>query len=173
MCLRSNYFQKKRRSRFKERHIVEFTMNKEFSRVHSAGNIIVSAAFIVAGFACVIAKTPVSVNILGCSAIILGLVLMFMLKSARKDKETGIFYKEKIKYYPSGRQEEILNALKTNPASVDWTESGSEEGLKVDIYYSKAGNKAYVQCFRFVPYEYQVCSDWFELDLDKSGNLAD
>ncbi len=148
-------------------------MNKEFLRVRSTGNALISGALIVAGLACVIAKTPVSVNILGCSAIILGLVLTFMLKSARKDKDTGIMYEEKIKYYPSKRQEELLNALKTDPSSVDWTENGSEEGLKVDVYSSKASNKVYVQCYRFVPYEYQVCSDWFEFDLDKSGNLAD
>jgi hypothetical protein len=148
-------------------------MNKEFSRVRSTGNIIVSCACIFAGLACVILKTPVSVNILGCCAIILGLVLLFMLKSLRKDKDTGICYKEKIKYYPAKRQDEIIDALKGDAASFDWTESGNEEGTRVDIYFSKAANKAYVQCYHFVPYEYQVCSDWFELQLDKTGNLAE
>ena len=148
-------------------------MNKEFSRTRSAKDIITSVAFIVIGFTCVILKTPVAVNILGCSAIILGIVLFCMLKSCRKDKETGICYTEKLKYYPSKRQEEILNALKTDPSSIDWTESGSEEGIKVDIYSSKAADKVYVQCYRFIPYEYQVCSDWFEFPQGKCGNLAD
>lgn len=146
-------------------------MNKEFSRVSSAKDIIISTVLIIAGLACVILKTPVSINILGCSVIVLGLVLLFMLKSSRKDKETGIAYTEKLKYYPAKRQEEILNALKSDPASIDWTESGNEEGVRVDIYYNKAQNKAFVQCYRFIPYEYQVCSDWFELQLDKCGNL--
>ena len=146
-------------------------MNKEFSRTRSAQDIAISVILIIAGLACVICKTPVGVNILGCCAIILGIVLFCMLKSCRKDKDSGICYKLKIKYYPAKRQEEILNALKTDPSSIDWTESGSEEGLRVDIFYSKAGNKAFVQCYKYVPYEYQVLSDWFELPLDKTGNL--
>ena len=146
-------------------------MNKEFSRVRSANDIIISVVLVVAGFTCVILKTPVGINILGCCAIILGIVLFCMMKSCRKDKDTGICYKQKIKYYSSKRQEEILNALKGNPASIDWTESGNEEGTRVDIFYCKASNKAFVQCYHYVPYEYQVCSDWFELPLDKCGNL--
>ncbi len=148
-------------------------MNKEFSRTRSAKDIIISLALVIAGFACVLFKTPVGVNILGCCAIILGIVLFCMLKSCRKDTETGICYKLKTKYYPAKRQEEVLNALKTDPSSIDWTESGTEEGLRADIFCSKAKNRVFVQCYRYIPYEYQVCSDWFELPLDKCGNLAE
>ena len=58
-------------------------MNKEFSRTRSAKDIIISLALVIAGFACVLLKTPVGVNILGCCAIILGIVLFCMLKSCR------------------------------------------------------------------------------------------
>lgn len=147
-------------------------MTKEFSRARSIRDFVLSAGLIIIGLLCVVFKIPVSVNILGCCIIILGLVLLFMLKSLRKDPETGIKYHFKTKYYPSKRKDEILKALSGNAgSSIDWSETREEESLRVDIYYNTAANKAFIQCFEFIPYEYRCCSDWFELDLDKSGNL--
>jgi len=147
-------------------------MTKEFSRARSTRDLVLSVLLIVVGLLCVVFKTPVSVNILGCCIIILGLVLLFMLKTLRKDSETGLKYYFKTRFYPAKRKDEVLKALSGNAGTIDWSESGgAEESLRVDIYYNRAANKAYIQCFEFIPYEYRSCSDWFEVDLDKSGNL--
>ena len=66
------------------------------------------------------------------------------------------------------------NIVVTNndPAGFDWSESGSEESFRLDIYSSRQNNTVFVHCFEFRPYEYISCSDWYKIDLDKSGNLT-
>lgn len=148
-------------------------MNKEFSRVRSGRDILISSLLIIVGATCVILPTGVSVNILGCCLAIFGIVLLFMLKTQRKDIESGIRYKLKIKYYSPKRKDEILKALSDRPSGIDWFENGSEEGLRLDIFYSKAADKVFVRCYEYIPYEYQSCSDWFALKMSETGNLTD
>ena len=94
------------------------------------------------------------------------------IKTERKDKETGIHYNLIHKYYPKSRKNELLAALAGDPAAFDWTESENEESLRMDVFYSKSANTAFVHCYEYIPYEYLSCSDWFKFDLDKSGNLC-
>ena len=99
-------------------------------------------------------------------------MLFCVLKTERKDKETGIHYNLIHKYYPKSRKNELLAALAGDPAAFDWTESENEESLRMDVFYSKSANTAFVHCYEYIPYEYLSCSDWFKFDLDKSGNLC-
>ena len=147
-------------------------MEKKFSRVRSTRDTVLSAVLILAGLACILVPSSIAISILGCFILIVGIVLMCVLKTVRKDKETGINYHLKHKFYPKARKSEILAALGTDPANHDWTESGSEESLRVDVYYSQQHNSVFVHCFEYIPYEYISCSDWYKIDLDKSGNLT-
>lgn len=147
-------------------------MNKEFSRVRSARDLVLSSVLALAGAACILVPSSIAISILGCFILVVGIVLLCVLKTERKDKETGIHYNIMHRYYPKARKAELLGALASDPASHDWTESGSEESFRVDIYYSKAANTVFVHCFEFIPYEYLSCSDWFKFDLDKCGNLC-
>ena len=83
-----------------------------------------------------------------------------MLKSARVDKETGIKYKRIVKYFPSEKKEDIINALSSDPQKFNWSEKDDSEGVMVDIYYNLKVNKVYVHCFKYIPYEYCSCSDY-------------
>lgn len=147
-------------------------MEKKFSRVRSTRDTVLSAVLIIAGIACVATPTPISINILGCFITLFGLVLMFMLKSERKDTDTGLRYHEITKYFSSDKKADILKALETDPASFNWSETDSAEGIKLDIYYNKSRGTVFVQCAQYIPYEYIPCSDWYELQLDHTGNLT-
>ncbi len=146
-------------------------MNKEFTRVRSARDIVLSSILLLAGLACILVPSSMAISILGCFITIIGIVLFCVLKSLRKDKETGICYNIAHKYYPKARKTEILNALANDPAGFDWSESGSEESFRLDIYSSRQNNTVFVHCFEFIPYEYISCADWFKLELDKCGNM--
>ena len=64
-------------------------MNKEFSRVRSARDIVLSSVLLLAGLACILVPSSMAISILGCFITIIGIVLFCVLKSLRKDKETG------------------------------------------------------------------------------------
>lgn len=147
-------------------------MNKEFTRTRSARDLVLSIVLVLAGLACILVPSSIAISILGCFITIIGIVLLSVLKTLRKD-ETGACFKIKHKYYPKAGKKEILAALDSDPAARDWTEPGTaEESLRLDIYYSKETNTVYVHCFEFIPYEYLSCSDWYKFDLDKCGNLC-
>ena len=146
-------------------------MDKIFSRTRSTRDIMVSAGLVIAGIAIVAVPSAVSVNILGAFLCFVGLVTFFMLKSARVDKETGIKYKRIVKYFPSEKKDDIINALSSDPQKFNWSEKDDSEGIMVDIYYNLKLNKVYVHCLKYIPYEYCSYSDWYELDADKCGNM--
>ena len=77
-----------------------------------------------------------------------------------------------LKYFPASRKAEILEALKTDPSKMDWSETEAGNGLKVDIYINKKNNLVFVHCAEYIPYSYQDCSDWFAFSLDQVGNLT-
>ena len=134
-------------------------MNKEFTRVRSARDLVLSLVLTLAGLACILVPSSIAVSILGCFITIVGIVLLCVLKSVHR-------------FYPKARKKEILEALAGDPSAHDWTESGSEESLRLDVYSCRENNTVYVHCFEFIPYEYLSCSDWFKFDLDKCGNLC-
>ncbi len=135
-------------------------------------DLIVSFVMIIGGTALVFIPTNIGISILGCCFAVLGLILVFTLKSHHKDIESGIKYNLKIKYYHARRKDEILKALAERADILDWTEEENSEGLRLDIYYNCAANKVFARCYKYIPYEYQACSDWFCLDMDKCGNLT-
>ncbi len=147
-------------------------MNKEFCRCRSVRDIVVSTVFIVAGIALLLIPTNIGISILGACFALIGLILILTLRTNHKDMESGICYKMKSKYYHSSRKEEILKALASKPESVNWDEEPNAEGLRLDIYYNSATNKVFAICHKYIPYEYLPCSDWFCIDMDKSGNLT-
>lgn len=134
--------------------------------------MVLSAILVAAGVVCLLLPTPISVNILGGSVVLIGLVLAFMLKTERKDTDTGIRYKKMTKFFSSDKKAEIIQALERDAATFNWTEQDSAEGLKVDIFYNREKDKAFVQCSQYIPYEYIPCSDWYELPVGKTGNLT-
>ncbi len=146
-------------------------MKKDFKRVHSALDIIIASVLVVAGVVTVAIPSAVGVNILGCCLAFCGIVLFFTTKSGYKDCESGVCFSKKTKYFPASRKAEILEALKNDPSKMDWSETESGNGLKVDAYVNKKQDMVFVHCSEYIPYNYQDCSDWFTFNIEKTGNL--
>ena len=146
-------------------------MEKTFIRVRSVKDIVISASLIILGSILVALPTGAGVNIAGFFMIFAGLILFFILKSGYKDTETGISYKKKEYYFQQAMNAPISAALASKPESIDLGEANKGNAIKLDIYYSKASGKAYLQLFEYIPYKYEPCSKSYEHELSKVEKL--
>ncbi len=146
-------------------------MEKEFERVRSLRDIIISAAMTVVGIVLIVLPTSVSVNIFGTCLAVPGVLMLLFLKTDYRDADTGMHFRRLIKYYPASMKAEILAALKSDPSKEDWTERSAADGLMLDIYAGRGGDKVFVRVSEFIPYSYEPCSEWFVYDENKVASL--
>lgn len=142
-------------------------MNKEFTRVRSTKDITISAVLTIAGAMLVALPTSASINIAGFFMIFAGIILFLTLKTAYKDTATAVRYCKKEHFFAQSMRQEVLDAIASNPESVNLTEEDKGNGIRLDIYYSKESGKAYIQLFEYIPYKYEPCSRIYEFDLNK------
>ena len=145
-------------------------MEKNFIKVRSTKDIIISATLIIAGIVCILIPSGVSLNILGALLIAAGLFLVFALKTACKDPETGKVYKKIERFFPQSKKDALLTALKSDLTSIDLQEEDKGTGLRADIYYD-GKDSVFVQLYEYVPYQYQVCSPCFEFTAEHAQKL--
>lgn len=146
-------------------------MEKTFVRVHSIKDIVVFISLLALG--CILVAIPASdaVNITGFFLLFAGAILALVLKNGYKDVETAAKYHKKERYFQQTMHTTIANAIASKPDSIDLSEENKGNAIKLDIYYSKATGKAYIQLFEYVPYTYQPCSKMYEYDLSKINKL--
>ena len=140
-------------------------MEKTFIRVRSVKDIVISASLTISGSILVALPTGAGVNIAGFFMIFAGLILFFILKSGYKDTETGISYKKKEYYFQQAMNAPISASLASKPESIDLGEANKGNAIKLDIYYSNASGKAYLQLFEYIPYKYEPCSKMYEYEI--------
>lgn len=143
-------------------------MEKNFIRVRSIKDIIISSLLIIAGCILVSITSSDSVNIAGFFLILAGLALAFILKTAYKDSDSGEKFMKKERYFSQEMHEKLKSAL-TCPTSLDPDLENRGSSLRLDIYYSKS--KVYVQLFEYVPYKYEPCSAIHEHSFEKANKL--
>ena len=51
------------------------------------------------------------------------------------------------------------------------SEEDKGNAIRLDVYYSKASGKAYLQLFEYVPYKYEPCTKVYEYEIAKVGKL--
>lgn len=147
-------------------------MEKEFVRAHSLRDITVSVVLLVAGIALIVMPKSIPVNIVGTCLAIPGLLLLLFLRTDYKDPETNLRFRRKIKYYPASKKNEILAALKSEPAKYSWVEDSYSDGVMIDVYAGKNVDKVFAHVSEFIPYSYVPCSEWFTFDHKSAGELA-
>lgn len=146
-------------------------MEKEFSRVRSAADIVISLLLIVCGGLLVALHTSTSVNIVGFFMIFAGLILILVLKSSyRLDGTKDIFRKKEI-FFAQSKKDSSIAALSSNPDAIDMTEENKGNGLRMDVFYSKKTGKAYCRLYEYIPYRYEPCTPYFEYDIAKVSKL--
>lgn len=139
-------------------------MEKEFSRVRSAKDIIITATIVVAGSVLVALPTSASINITGFFMIFTGLILAFVLRTGYKDNATGDKYSKVEKFFAQSMKSDISTALETSFKKLNLSEEDKGNGIRLDIYYSRKTGKSYTQLFEYIPYKYEPCTRQYEYD---------
>ena len=138
-------------------------MNKEFTRVRSSKDIIITTALIIAGSICVGFVESQAINVFGFFTLFTGVLLLFILKTGYKDQETGIKYTKSEHYFAQSVKDQIVKQLRSNPSNVCFKGEDAGNGLRLDIYRNKKG-LAYYQLFENVPYKYEPCTEVFKTE---------
>ena len=146
-------------------------MEKTFIRVHSIKDIVIFISLLILGGILVAVPTSDAVNITGFFLIFAGAILALVLKTGYKDVETNVKYIKKERYFQQAMHAAIADAIASKPDSIDLSQENKGNAIKLDIYFSKASGKAYIQLFEYVPYTYQPCSKMYEYELSKVGKL--
>lgn len=139
-------------------------MEKEFSRVRSAKDIIITATIVVAGSVLVALPTSASINITGFFMIFTGFILAFVLRTGYKDNATGDKYSKVEKFFAQSMKSDISTALETSFKKLNLSEEDKGNGIRLDIYYSRKTGKSYTQLFEYIPYKYEPCTRQYEHD---------
>ena len=147
-------------------------MEKTFVRARSAKDITIFITLIIVGSVLVALPTGAGINITGFFMIFAGILLALFLKTGYKDEATGIMFQMKERYFPQAMNAPLSQAIASRPESVDLSEEDKGTAVKLDIYYSKATGKAYLQLFEYVPHRYDPCSDMYEYDLARVEKLT-
>ena len=146
-------------------------MEKTFVRVHSIKDIVIFISLLVLGGILVAIPAGDAVNITGFFLLFAGAILALVLKTGYKDVETNVKYIKKERYFQQAMHAAIADAIASKPDSIDLSQENKGNALKLDIYFSKATGKAYIQLFEYVPYTYQPCSKMYEYEISKVGKL--
>ena len=146
-------------------------MEKTFTRVHSIKDIVIFISLLILGGILVAVPTSEAVNITGFFLVFAGAILALVLKTGYKDVETNEKYIKKERYFQQTMHAAIADAIASKPDSIDLSQENKGNALKLDIYFSKATGKAYIQLFEYVPYTYQPCSKMYEYEISKVGKL--
>ena len=146
-------------------------MEKTFTRVHSIKDIVIFISLLVLGGILVAVPTGDAVNITGFFLVFAGAILALVLKTGYKDVETNVKYIKKERYFQQAMHAAIADAIASKPDSIDLSQENKGNAIKLDIYFSKATGKAYIQLFEYVPYTYQPCSKMYEYEISKVVKL--
>ena len=147
-------------------------MEREFIRVRSAKDIFITLILIAAGGIMVALPTSQAINVAGFFLIFAGLLLGIILKTGYKDTESGINYFKKERFFAQSLRDDIACKIESNLKGINLAEEDKGNGLRLDIYYSKAAGKAFIQLFEYIPYKYEPCTKMYEHTLTDAAELS-
>lgn len=146
-------------------------MEKIFIRVRSVKDIVIFSSLIILGSVLIALPTGAGINIAGFFMIFAGIILALVLRTGYKDTDSGEKYRLKEYYFQQAMHAAISDALKAKPESIDLNGADKGNALKLDLYYSKASGKAYMQLYEYVPYRYEPCSRMYEYEINEVQKL--
>ena len=146
-------------------------MNQNFSRVRSANDIIISCSLMVAGAALMLLPYGVGLNMAGFFLLAIGLLFIFVYKSAYKLEGTTELYRRKELYFKHEELEKIKKALSSKTPQLDISEEGKGKSLKLDIFYSRKSGKGFVKLYEYVPHTYEPLTDSKEFSIGQIEQL--
>lgn len=146
-------------------------METKFTKVRSTKDIIISSILVILGCCIAVAPIGTGANIGGAILIIAGIILALILKSAYKESSSSEKYHKKELYFQQELKSSVLNTITNNPYTLDISQNGKGQALRLDIYYSKDAGDAYIQLFEYVPHQYIPCSKLCVYEIDRVVTL--
>lgn len=147
-------------------------INSEFVKVHSVMDTIVYVALIIAGVLLILLPLGQVIAVFGCFLIVSGIVVALINKTEYKNLQLKGHFKKLEYYYPLKKRSEIVGALMGEPGMMLFPpDNDNENVLRLDVYYAKSGDKAYLQLFKYVPYIYEPASIVYEVDKESIQQL--
>ena len=147
-------------------------MEREFIRVRSAKDIIITLTLIISGSIMVAWPDSQSISVAGFFILFAGILLGFILKSGYKDQKSGKYYQKTEHYFAQSLKHEIATKLATDLKGINLNSEDKGNGLRLDVYYSKATGKAYIQLFEYIPHSYEPCSQMYEHTLTDASEIS-
>ena len=146
-------------------------MKTNFIKTRSIKDIIISSSIILVG--CILAILPhdTNANIGGFTLIIIGIILVFTLKSSHKHILSGEKFRIKQLLFPMEMKGAILSTIDSCPDNINLAKEGNAQSLRLYIYYNTQINKAYLQLFEYSDNQYEPCSKIHEYETTKIERL--
>ncbi len=147
-------------------------INSEFVKVHSVMDTIVYVALIIAGALLILLPLGQISVIFGCFLIIAGIVVALINKSEYKNVQLKGHYKKLEYYYPLKKRSEIIASI-SGESGIELLppDTDGQDILRLDVYFAKSDDKAYLQLLRYVPYTYEPASMIFEVNKSSIQKL--
>ncbi len=144
----------------------------DFVKTRSLTDYIISAALIVAGIVLVAIPSSVSINILGSLIALTGIILILVMKNGYRNSNSKEMFSKKTFYFPASSKAVILDQLKNAPDKIDMSkESCGNNGLMLEVFSNRKCPKVFVKAYEYIPYKYEPCSDFFEIDKAQAVNF--
>lgn len=139
-------------------------MEKYFSRARSAQDIVVSVMFIVLGILLIVFPFSKMSGVVGCFMILIGVSMLFVLRSVYKDKFNGECFRKTAVFFPIGMKDEVVKAMEegnldTIPRPKD---DMAAQSLMLSTFYDKDADRVFLQLFEYIPYSYRPCTTFYE-----------
>ena len=147
-------------------------MEREFIRVRSVKDIVITLALIISGSIMVAWPDSQPISVAGFFTLFAGILLWFVMKTGYKDTESGMHYQKKEHYFAQSLKHELATKLATNLKSIDLNTEDKGNGLRLDVYYSKTTGKAYIQLFEYIPHSYEPCSQMYEHTFTEASEIS-
>ena len=94
------------------------------------------------------------------------------MKSEYKNVADGGRYKKKVFNFPNSMEQGVVEALMTNPGKLDVRCTDNSSALRLDVYYGTTNGKAFLQLFKYVPYQYEARTKLVEYGIEEIHNLV-
>lgn len=146
-------------------------METQFIKVRTTKDITIFTSLILIGAILIALPTQMGVTIAGATLAIIGIALIPLLKSGYRHRDSSETYRKLEYYFQQTKKSSLTSAISSKPETIELPKEQGSNTLRLDIYFNRSANKAYVQLFEYVPYEYEPCTEIYEYEASRVENL--
>lgn len=146
-------------------------METQFIKVRTTKDITIFTSLILIGVILIALPTQMGATIAGATLAIIGIALIPLLKSGYRHRDSSETYRKLERYFQQTKKSSLTSAISSKPETIELPKEQGSNALRLDIYFSRSANKAYVQLFEYIPYEYEPCTEIYEYEASRVENL--